>query len=101
MSEEEGKFVYTFIMGALQITIVLAYIPVHPFFSSSSFDFLVRYKDSPEMHSLNPNRTIPQPPGPTLAPRWRSSTLPSPTLLLEPSSRRPESLRLALCSEEL
>jgi hypothetical protein len=91
----EGKNC-TFIIGALQVTIILvSSLSIHsPLLHSLRLH-------SPEMHSLNPNRTIPQPPHPTLAPRRRSSTLPSPTLLLEPSSRRPERLRLALCSEEL
>lgn len=55
----------------------------------------------PEMHSLDPNRTIPQPLGPTLLSRRRSSTLPS--LPLESTSCRSESLGLGsgLGGEEL
>jgi len=48
----------------------------------------------PEVHSLDSNRTIPQPLGPTLLRDRRSSALPS--LALEPTSRRPECLRLCL-----
>lgn len=51
------------------------------------------------MHSLDPNRTIPQPLRPTLGPGRRSSALPS--LALEPAPRRPERLRLGLRGEEL
>jgi len=53
----------------------------------------------PEMHRLDPNRTIPQPPRPTLFARRRSGALPSPAL--EPTPRRPERLRLSLRSKEL
>jgi len=51
------------------------------------------------MHSLDPNRTIPQSARPALAARRRSSALPSPALLLEARSRRPESLPLRLGEE--
>jgi hypothetical protein len=79
-------------IGALESHFISIFLSphLHPFNSNS-----------PEMHSLNPNWTIPQPPRPALGTRRRSSTLPSPTLLLETCSRRPERLRLALCGEEL
>jgi hypothetical protein len=79
-------------IGALESHFISIFLPphLHPYNSNS-----------PEMHSLNPNWTIPQPPRPALGTRRRSSTLPSPTLLLETSSRRPERLRLALCGKEL
>jgi len=54
---------------------------------------------SPEMYSLDPNRTIPQSLCPALSTRRRSSALPSPAL--ESTPRRPECLRLCLRSEEL
>ena len=52
---------------------------------------------SPEMHSLQSNRTIPHPLEPVLFYRRRSCTLPSLCLLPESTSRRPESL--TVCEE--
>jgi hypothetical protein len=52
---------------------------------------------SPEMYSLQPNRTIPHSFQPALLNRRRSRTLPSLCLLPESASRRPESL--SMCEE--
>jgi len=95
---KEGK-IYTFMTGALHITIALAQI-----LQASAFLLAIQVTplkdiDSPEMHSLDPNRTIPQPLRPALSTRRRSSALPSPAM--EPTPRRPERLRLCLRSEEL
>lgn len=50
--------------------------------------------NSPEMDSLDPNRTIPQPLEQVLVPNRRCRALPSLTLRLEPRSRRSEGLSL-------
>lgn len=60
--------------------------------------------DIPEMHSLQPNRTIPHPLEPALRlPRWRSRTLPSlpRSSSLESTPARSEDGRPSLLREEM